>query len=75
MVLPKTPPESSEPQLGEILQNWGFSLGSEGFMLHIRHPNSWDLHQRDEAPECLILKINEVYVQETQKGYKKLIVL
>jgi len=30
----------------------------EGFLPHIRHPNPWDLHWRDEPPKHLALKTN-----------------
>ena len=33
-------------------------------MLHISHPNPWDLHQRDEHSKHLALKTNRAWIQE-----------
>lgn len=33
----------------------------------IRHPNSWNLHQRYEPTKHLALKTNKAYIQDTQK--------
>lgn len=37
-------------------------------MLYIRHPNTWDLCQRDEPPKCLAFKTSGAYTQENHKA-------
>ena len=54
MVLPEAPwPPSMETQNRKGFHKYSFSQRSEGFMPHARHPNPWDLHQRDVPPKSL----------------------
>ena len=67
----KSHSQHDNPQWGGISQIQSFSLRSMGGAVcatHIRHPNSWNLHQRDEPPKHLALKTNGAYIQETQRA-------
>ena len=37
-------------------------------MPHVKHPNPWDLHWKEEPPKCLALKTKGTYIQETQRA-------
>ena len=43
-----------------------FSPRGEGSESHIRFPSPAVLHQEDESPECLTLKISRAYVEDSQ---------
>lgn len=43
-------------------------MRSEGLILHIRHPNPWDLHWREKPAKHLALETNRTYIEETQKA-------
>lgn len=66
----KPDPQHGKLQLGEISQIGSISLRTEGSVPHIRHPNLWDLHWRDDPhrPKHLPLKTNRAYVQENQSA-------
>jgi len=51
---------------GGISEIQNVSVRNEKPEPYIRHPNSWDLHWRDEPPKHLALKINGAYIQESQ---------
>ena len=48
LISPKTPPLGQRPTLRSDLANTEHLLRNKGSIPHIRHPNPWDLHQRDE---------------------------
>jgi len=45
-----------DPQARVISQIQRTSVRSNRFEFYIRHPNSWDLYQRDKSPKYLALK-------------------
>lgn len=63
----KSPSPVWRPQIQRDLKN-PFYLRRKGFLPHIRYPNAWDLHQKDEPPKHLALKTSVVYVQVTHKA-------
>lgn len=45
-------------------------MKSQEFVPQIKHPNSLDLHWRDEAPKHVALKIKVACVQENHRDIK-----
>ena len=46
----KTPATVTQPTVWRDLTNMEY-LPEEGYKPYIRHPNTWDLHWRDEPPK------------------------
>lgn len=73
-VLPKTPPIAQQATAGRTRRdhrNKSFSLRSEGFLAHIRHPSHWNLYWRDEHPKYWAWKINRLKSRRNTRLWRK----
>lgn len=62
----ETPPRCSNPVRMDLLVQ-SISRRNKNFVSHIRHPNPWELQQRNEPPKQLLLNTNVASFQENYR--------